>query len=257
MAQFNLICHGMMLFVENERDVDILMPQIDEHDYRIGSPGGLECGPFPVELPRGHHDVTGIAVDERRGLGALHPDQHLLLHRDKFNIVRAERVSVTIPKPSRVRLFRPLAPKDKPVSEVIFGHVDRATALGAPSHLHDVVVLIYDDLEAGSTVRIGGLRSETLGDGKVTNVCIYSQVGPTSMPVDSGTRARHATGLNDLLELHDGRHPDFMLSAVSESAKPKGMPGDGIERCHLANLFDLAHFTTDGTGCSSAFVLRR
>lgn len=254
MAQLNLICHGMMLFVEAEGSLDILVPVIEEHDYRIGSPTGTECGPYPAELAAGRYQVTGLPSGGA-GLSGLNPDQHLLLHREKFDIVRAEHIAISIPKPSRVRLFRRVGPPETDVAGIIFGNVPRDTAFGVPTSIHDVIALIYEGIPDGTTVRCGGVRSDVVRDSAPTNICVYSQVGPKSMPEDTGNRPRHETGLNDLLVLRSGRHPDFMLSAVGAADPHTGTIGDGIDKCDLFSLFELAHFTTDGTGCSSAFVL--
>src|SRR5882762_247187 len=151
MAQLNLICHGMMLFVEGETTLDILVPDIEDHDFRLGSPAGMSCGPFPEDLPAGHYDLTNLPAASGQGTARLSPDQHLLLHRDKFTIVRHERISISAPKPSRIRLFRSVKPDGgKSTADVIFGNVPRDTALGEPTVLHDVVALIYDGLADGT-----------------------------------------------------------------------------------------------------------
>jgi len=257
MARLNLICHGMMLFVEGDKSLNILVPEIDQHDFRIGSPGGTSCGPFPVELPSARYDLTGIAPGSAGGLQSLDPGQHLLLHADKFTVVGRPRITIAAPKPNRVHLFRQVRPSEGSTADVIFGNVPRDTALGEPDVLHDIIALIFEGIADGTTVAFGTVQSHVLSDAAPTNICVYSQVGPSSMPNDTGTRARHDTGLNALLELRDGRHPEFMLSAVGEAATHTGPIPDGINRCNLFSLFELAHFTTDGTGCSSAFVLSR
>src|SRR6266481_3801234 len=38
MSEFNLICHGMMLFQERASDFLILMPEIKEHSFKYGTP---------------------------------------------------------------------------------------------------------------------------------------------------------------------------------------------------------------------------
>jgi hypothetical protein len=258
MAQLNLICHGMMLFIEGKTTFDILVPDIKEHDFRIGSPGGMECGPFPADLPSGHYDLTGIANTSGQGLASLAPDQHLLLHRDKFTIVRRERIAISVPKPSRVRLFRTVRPDNgQRTADVIFGNVPRDTALGEPTVLHDVIALIYDGLAEGTTVRFNDVLTHVLDGAAPTNVNVYAQAGPGAIPHNRETSPHHETGLNDLLQLVGGKHPDFMLSKVGKAAAETGSQVDGIGPCDMASLSELSDSLTSGTGCSSAFVLMR
>jgi hypothetical protein len=258
MAQLNLICHGMMLFVEHETGMDILVPKIDHHDYALGSPSGTPCKQSVGDLPPGLYTLSGDFSANGGGLDTIDPNDHLLLHADKVNIVRAEHIAISTPKPDRVRMFRPIGPPDVNIATTVMGSVPRDTVLAIPTFVHDVVAFVFDGIPDGSEVTFGSLFTAVVRDGAPTNLCVYAQIGPESTPADPKMPTRHETGLNDLLKLvSSSRPPDFMLSAVAEAPEHAGPLPEGIDECSLKSLFELVGFTTSGTGCSPAFVLRR
>jgi hypothetical protein len=252
MAQLNVICHGMMLFVEGKTRMDILMPHIDEHDYRIGAPVGRSCDPYPEPLPDGAYEFDFPGGGS--GLDDLDGNQHLLLHANKFKVIRRERISIGLPKPNRVRGFRLIGP---PYTDAVLGTVPHENVLGVPHYIADVVAFIYEGIPGGTRLRFGGVFDTVVDEQRPANICLYSQIGPNSA-ADTGDPIKHRTGLNDLLEiLSSAKAPDFELSAIGKAPPHIGDIGDGIDRCDLFSLFELAHFVTDGTGCSSGFVVGR
>lgn len=261
MASLNLICHGMMLFV-NERDrIDILIPLIAQHDYRIGDPART---PPPVAdnletLASGQYRLTGPATRNGQALLDVNPRTQLILHRERFDLKPTEaHVRIEAPQPDRVRLFREIdlsKPDHEGQLPNIFGSTPTDVAFAEPRVLHDVVVLGYDSVPDGTSVGVSDVFTVTARDGAPANICIYSQVGPLSRPKDPGSPVRHETGLNDLLVFHDDRrNPDFRLSAVRDADDAPEPIGDGMSAVHMSSLFELKAFTTSGTGCTAGFI---
>jgi hypothetical protein len=253
MTRFNLVCHGMMLFIDRTDHVTILIPTVDSHLYKFGSPTSVQgvCQVALSDLPAGAFQLTGPIASQKSLAGMVASKDHLLLRQNSFTPVNAAaRNVIDIPMPDLVRLYRPVEVQDK--TATIFGDTPTSAALEVPAFLHDVVCFSYTTLPDNTLVSLGNLFQVTPSSVGAT-LCIYAQdVNNT------GPDIPHETGVNNLLQTARGVVPNFNLSRVGDAdGPPEPAPETGLDRCQLRNLIELQNdiSRTGRTGCTAAFLV--
>ena len=259
MTRFNLICHGMMLFIEEGDQVRILIPQVDTHAYKFGSPQSVQgvCQGTLNDLPTGSFTMTGPVSSGRKLTDMVSSKDHLMLHQESFDIAETTaRNTIVIPKPDLVRLYRPVEVLDQ--TSTVFGGADTKVALEVPTFLHDAVCFSYTKLPDATVVSIGTWFQVTPAQvdpqGRGSTLCIYAQ--DTN---DSGPDVPHVTAINGFLQPKAGGLANFNLSRVGEAdGGPDTLASDTVvDRCQLRNLIELKGSIsfTSRTGCTGAFVV--
>jgi len=247
----------MMLFVAAGRTIRILIPPVNEHSYKYGSPSLIPstdphlpsaCSGAEVlkDLPLGVFQLTGPPASARHLHDILSAKLNLLVRHSEYEVVDSKaRTIIEAPAPDHVRTFRHVELHDTD----IFGETNIAVAYGRPHTIADCIAFSW--LNA-SEVSIGNWYKETI-PANGASLCIYAQS-------DSDTTPHHVTSINDLLvQTGTGKNPAFNLSQVGKDDGPHD-PAEqtGITRCHLMNLIELGrkqmNRTTPG-GCGPTFLL--
>lgn len=271
MPRFNIICHGMMLFVDEGQDIRILMPRVDAHEYAFGNPEAENetkpCGPYPGALPLAEYTLKGPSrLDDPKPLSGLFDcNKYLMLRKEQFDIVPDDGVfRLWIPKPAEdVVLLRPVP---RTTDLIGTGTPKEACLKHDPDYVHDVVVFTYE-VDEGTEITIAPWYKGKVGADWL-NLCLYSQTGRSSTNaalVKARLRkceetAPHPTGLNDLLRMRvGGKRPTLALSRIGCAAGPKAYTKLGIGVCQLKSLMELAYpkelrIRTDPGGCAGAGV---
>jgi hypothetical protein len=253
MGRFNLICHGMMLFVEKDDSIDILIPEIDPHKYRMGQPVN-EAGLGLKEIALG---FTEIKVPGASFTGAmsriLNFRNNLVLRSSAISVCGTARRVIRVPKPDRVREFRAAE-----VGDDVFGTVDPSCSFEKPFLLHEAACLSYLNVPEGESVMIPDSGSTISLDADAgVSWCIYAQ------PEEPETRPHPTSQLNDLLCIArtSNTHADFQLSIETpgdeDYAPARGL---GIDQTHLSSLIELkaaqSGQETEAGGCYYAWHVK-
>jgi hypothetical protein len=271
-ARFNLICHGMMLFVEEDTHIQILIPRIDEHQVRYGVPvrvvdpvtqkASCQDGTAAtIPIPEGSWELasTGIQPGTAALSELMSPIHHVCIKSSAVTVqAGAEMVALRVPKPHDVFEYRAV----DVTGRNILGTVPESAVVKKPRRVHDVVCLSYVNLADDTVINVGNWFSAKVGfagmawQGKffpdVMSLCIWSQ---SAKPMANS----HRTGLNDFLSIN-GAPTDLELSRIGQAddTPPAVSPHLKIDGCQLRNLAELfgeAH-ATDFTGCGSATVVK-
>jgi hypothetical protein len=252
MPRFNLICHGMMLFLEDDDQfIRICLPSIPGHAYAQGLPAQNDPQPDPVlpkglhTLPAGNFVLSGLTPVNRPLREMISPVDNLVLRKTKLQAIpEYSRTTIRVPKPHVIRPFRTVE-----VDDDVFGGTDPGVAMERPSMLHDVLALGYCNVPETTVISIGDWFTSTVGKNDI-HLCIYSQT-PTELAVP------HPTGLNDIMvEKSTGRHPLLQLSMVGKlDGPPDKVAITPIDISYLLSLFELSGEATDETGCTPAVLV--
>lgn len=245
MVRFNLICHGLMWFVEEGRYIHILIPEIPPHAYFHGHPNGRI--PIPSGADFSIEGVTEGATPMRDLVCARHA---LLVKRSQVAVQAGSRRNrFIIERPHLVRMFRAAE-----VSDALFGTTPRDTAMAVPAFSHEVVCFSYFGSAGDVIIKNGSTVVETLR-GTHNSWCIYAQpTTPEPAPHD-------ITAMNRLLRVNStGQPPNYQLSFPFTSDKSHDIGGvKGFGKSHLMNLVELSAnpgpFETDDVGCHAGFVV--
>jgi hypothetical protein len=256
MANFNLVLHDMMLFVEDGRHCDILIPEIKEHDYRYGDPKTHISGmaAFPKNLPPDDYELKGIPVRHQPDRFRDHADSYLVLKKSQsMPVPGLRRIGIRVPLPDEIHLFRQVIPDSTALSvaQTVLNGTPEEVAVKLPTKLFTVVVFHYRDIDRDK-IAFGRkahhpplvVRPETL--------CIYSQTGKDFFCMHL-TSMKHRTGVNDLVHLTTGSHPTFELSKIG-MAQDEPNPGLGLDPVHMLDLFQLMNLENDEGGCDGAAI---
>jgi hypothetical protein len=250
MVRFNLICHGLMWFVEEGDKIRILIPEIPPHSYLHGP---IKLGlPHLIALNPGE-DFTLDGIPDRnvplRDL--VNAGSMLVLDKSQFDVLSdRRRNSYVIPKPDLIRLFRAAE-----VLPTIFGKTPTSTALAVPVLSHDVVCFSYLQTSGPVSIKKGTSTVATFSGTEPVSWNLYAQpTKPESEPHD-------ITPMNEMLWLRaTGNHPDYRLSIPFACDEAHGVaPKKGMDRTHLRNLAELHNSTeapeTDRVGCHGGFIV--
>jgi hypothetical protein len=283
MPRLNLICNGMMLFHEAGDRLQIVIPEIQGHVRKFGS------SDTPVksnlqDLPNGDYEMTGAWSSNELLSDLLDATGYVTLDGDKvkFHEHRARKVSAifSVPKPTIIRLYRASEPLE---GFDLLGNCQHAV-IDTPVIVHDIMVLSYKDIPAGTTVSIGPrggppLATATLqGSLVVPNWVLYSDEQnpfPIVEPLKLSdaqinnilTPLRHSTPLNSFLELRSvggGSHQPttLSLSGIGRRDTPC-TPAIGATDRHLFLFHELPDQAGDPVitpvcgeaGCSGAAIV--
>lgn len=249
MIRFNFICHGMMLFVERSGHIEILLPKIDEHDYKQGQPD-REDDLLTIEEGESW-ELTGPTSGSQKMSDLISTRDHLCLSARKFEAVPGNaRNAVKIPIPDRVRGYRPVE-----VDASLFGKGSKPSdAMAQPLLLHDVICFSYLSYDKVRLTSSKGKRvAVPLGE-LGGSWCLYSQ--PTRFE-----RVHDIGNMNALLRRRSNQAaPDFRLARPLAADKaPHPAKLKGFSRTHLLNLYEINNpiFSgeTEPGGCSGDFLL--
>lgn len=258
MARFNLICHGMMLFVEEGDYIRIRIPEIEgkAHDYKYGDPAPESEGPCDIrrlkDLPKTVElklEISGYKAPTGALRYVLSAKDHLMVKTTAAEPYGTARTEIRIPKPNVIRGFRPV----ELYSRNVFGCTHTNVAIAEPTVLHDALMFSYLDLADRTQVGMSSYSTSLKYPG--ATLCVYSQDTSSS----GGTE--HPTAINDLLWLKSASpgHPDFQLSDIGQPDGPPSMnpAKTAIHTCHVCNLKEMGKgtFQTDATGCVGAFLV--
>ncbi len=257
MPRFNLICHGMMLHVAAGRTIRILIPPVDVHSYKYGSPSLIPskdphlpstCSGSEVlqDLPTGTFQLTGPPASAKHLHDILSEKLNLLVRRSEYEIVDSKaRTIIEAPAPDHVRTFRPVELHDTD----IFGETNVAVAYGRPHTVHHCICFSWLNT---TEVAIGDWYKLTVPSNGAS-LCIYAQSASETTP-------QHVTATNDLMvQTGTGKNPTFFMSQIGKEDGPHD-PAEhtGITRCHLMNLIELGKKQLNRTSpgsCGPTFVL--
>lgn len=248
----------MMLFVAAGRTVRILIPRVDEHAYKYGSPSLIPaadphlpstCSGAEVlqDLPPGTVQLTGPPSSAKHLHDLLSAKLNLLVRHSEFEVVDSKaRTIIEVPAPDHARTFLPVEVQDAD----IFGETNTAVAYGKPHTIHECICFSWIN---ATEVSIGDWYKLTVPANGAT-LCIYAQ----SL---TGGRPAHPTTTNDLMiQPGTGQNPAFNLSQVGKHDGPSD-PAEhtGITRCHLLNLIELGqkHVNRDAhpAACGPTFLV--
>jgi hypothetical protein len=265
MKEFNIVFHGMILFVERGGECLLLIPEIKEHDYRFGDPTVTNK---PPNLWPGDYQVFGIAPRPKHDRFKQHKDKYLVLKKSAASpIQQLERISISLPLPDAIIPFRRVKPdknrfgRNGPVD--IFNGTPKKIAVGPPKNVHDVIVFNYRNVNA-SDVSLRASDGTVVANGLAT-LCVYAQTGFDDAVLDIAAindgdpppSGPHRTGINDLLHYASGSqiaHPTFELSRIGTAQSAPQKPGHGLSNKHLLNLRELGGPLTDESGCVGAAI---
>jgi len=246
MIRFNLICHGLMWFVERGQEIEILIPEITPHSYFHGPPNGR----IPIH-PGEDFRVDGVTAGTTP-LRELVCAKHALLVKGSHVTTQNNnrRNGFFIKKPDRVRLFR-----GAEITDAIFGTTPRDTAMATPTLSHEVVCFSYFGVPGDVVISRGATVVARLQHATATSWCVYAQpTAPEPAPHD-------ISAMNRLLRVNStGQPPDYQLSFPFTSDKSHDIGGvKGFGKSHLMNLVELSTspgpFETDDVGCHAGFVV--
>jgi hypothetical protein len=267
--QFNLICHGMMLFQEQAAGFLILIPEIKEHSYMFGTPKPVNatnvtkgCSPISVltELeisstfppPAIDYQLVGPTGQVVTNMlpGAVDPQACLMIDGSQVEVVAAlKRIAISVPKPDLITQFRPLIPQPGMPSDPLNGMSPSLLIGGnAPASISDVIAFSYMTVLSGSVTFAG--QTYAAPAGQTTNLCVYSQV----ILGDGEAMGPHRTGTNDLIHYNTHAHPTFDLSMIGNADTAPASPGLGIGICQLLSLTELNAVDNIEGGCAPTFV---
>jgi hypothetical protein len=265
MPTVNVICHGMMLFVEQPFHIDILMPEVKEHEYKCGTvdPANPSLDHL-IEVVPGVYALRGLPhVDVPAKFSCDDCKKALVLKGPRLNPVPEQaRIWIQIPRPNGIKVFNTSSvnPPD------IFGSVDPNCALNKVTSVSEVVVFHYCDVpntkvsvltEIGSKEYAGRVLSRD----EVFNFCLYAQEYDARV-------TNHTAGTNSVMQLAGmAKHPDFKLTNIRTPKVDDGYRHWGIYKCQFLCLDDLDSKidkqhrrynleTADRTGCSSSLLAR-
>jgi hypothetical protein len=239
-SRLNLICHGMMLFVEESSQMmSICIPTVGTHEHLFGVLDESDPSKATLQgLSRGSYAMGGMIARSAPLATLFGANNYLLLKKSAVTLDRAlldsESAIITVPKPSLVRFFRPAEPTLN-----VFGSTPVSIAKSVPSVLHDVVVLSYLRIPDGTDITIEGagttLFSARSAPDKTINWSLYSS--DATAPAAAG--AGHETTLNRYLkDKSTSRQTSLILSAYGAKDGPPDT-GIGMKPAHTADLEDL------------------
>ncbi len=260
MQRFNLVIHGMMLLVDGEDDfVDILIPEVDPHDYQHGRPHGR---PPQVQDLRAIYrgtkwEVTGPKPGQTPLCQLISSDDMVLLDPEKVSVSdQPVFAKYRVPRPDVVRHYRA-----SEVTQTMLEGMNLAGAKGAPKRLHEIVVLSY--LHVGDHVDIidiTGRRSELLrrlDDTMAESWGIYAE--PAVLPE---FMEHPTTNMDNLLVDKAGDPQKLNLShpdAIDGPLEPHSVIG--LDKTMLLTLYELNNPNVGenggSTGCSSCARCRK
>jgi len=276
MPSLNVICHGMMLFVERPFHIDILMPEVKEHEYMWGTveANSDTCTQHLEDICPGVYALRGAGpAANPEKFSSSNCKQAFVLKGQKIDTIpELARVWLQIPRPNHIRTFNPFS-----VGSEVFGSVDQSVALNPVASVCDIVVFRYTDLRRDFHLRAvteGGCVAKAFSEGClvaedcVFNLCLYAEEG-------SPTKIHNPTaGNNSLMHLAGtSKHPDFNLLNIDPDPPVCGFSPWGIDVCQFKRLDEILcakdqNMATDKecakgpiefanhTGCSSHLVSR-
>lgn len=248
----------MMLYVAAGRTIRIMIPPVDEHSYKYGSPYLIPAADphLPSErtgtevlqdLPAGTFQLTGPHPSARNLQDFVSANHNLVVRRSEFDVVDSKaRTIIEAPAPDHVRTFRPIELLDTD----IFGETSTAVAFQSPHTISECICFSW--LNA-TEVAIGNWYKLTV-PASGASLCVYAQgLGYT-------TPQPHSTTTNDLMvQTGTGKNPAFNLSRVGNGDGPHH-PAEhtAVSSCHLLTLTELAenHVNRHPPGyCGPTFLL--
>jgi hypothetical protein len=259
--QFNIVFHGMMVFVEQGSQCLILIPEIKDHDYRFGDPtAALQM----KNLWPDDYTVTGIPARSAPDSFANHAYDYLVLKSSSTALMQQlKRGSIRLPMPDAIVPLRPITPNATRFSLAagndIFNGTPQGIAVAVPGILNDVIVFHYSNVDP-SMVTVQRGDGSPLCQGLAT-LCLYAQTGDDDAALQAiatnqgdppPSLGPHRTGVNDIVHYHYNgvsAHTSFELSRIGNAASAPASPGYGLVTRHLLNLQELKAGLTNGSGC--------
>jgi hypothetical protein len=227
-----------MLFVAAGRTIRILIPPVDGHSYKYGSPSLIPstdphlpstCSGAEAlqDLPAGAFQLTGPPASAKHLQDVLSAKQNLLVRHSEFEVIDSKaRTIIEAPAPDHARTFRHIELQDAD----IFGETNPAVAYRKPHTISECICFSWMN---AAEVSIGEWYKLTV-PANGASLCIYAQ-GLTDATL------QHPTTSNDLMvQPGTGKNPAFNLSRIGKSDGPRD-PAEhtGITRCHLLTLSEL------------------
>jgi hypothetical protein len=259
MPTVNVICHGMMLFVEQPFHIDILMPEVKEHEYKWGTVDPAKPGRDKLDVVKpGVYALRGVPpVDKPEKFNCQDCKKALVLKGQRFGPVPEQaRIWLQIPRSKGIKVFN----STRVNAADILGSVDPNCALNPVNSVSEVVVFHYENVPDTTVLMVTEVGKQeysgpVLKGNIVFNFCLYAQEYEAKV-------MNHTAGTNSVMQLAGtAKHPDFKVTNISSPNVPNGYRPWGIYKRQFLSLEDLdgknsLYLEADRTGCSSSLLAR-
>jgi hypothetical protein len=268
--RFNVVFHGMLLFVEAEDHIDAYIPEIGGHDYKFGEQPfqgpGRDATHLEDFIAGGVYELKGLQGSRIRALELISPTDHMVVRADRVKVDVSKGklfCRIRVPRPRFIRSFRAMELQEGPNKVLGKGpnrNLDASLLAGLPHLIHEAVCFSYfapPDTEVrfeesythkSIDFKLAGQPGKIYGD----TLCVYSQA--KNIGVFNGEA--HPTETNSFLfDVANSRTPTFECSFIGKPDSQFQPPAErALGRNHLRSLQELEGLDSSPTGCSETFV---
>jgi hypothetical protein len=245
--RFNLICNGMMLIREFDKDhLEIVIAKEKGHVRKFGAHKTPSQSSL-TDIDAGEYTLTGLKSSQKKMQDLFHARFEVMLDPtgltfDRAAALKDEGVLIKVPKPNLVRYYRGGEPED---TDIVLGNY-KGIAREIPQVLHDIVVLSYTNLNADGAVELVESEKGTFAKQPLTRKGRSASPDAFNWALYSNDKKRatssHSTKLNDYLQplkATASASNGLQLSTPGAPDGPTDPTSIGMTRLHLCLFHEL------------------